>query len=431
MFVRQYVRIHSLENELESGRWSSWENVTSFAHAVRTSAPGVMAMSSAATRGSNGNGTISNDNMDPPSPSKDRRRARGGKLRAFLVMLVLLLVMSMLLSQTLFWTHREDLESAVQYALRYANEQVGNSYTKMDRSGNRTMTVHMSNTTTTALVQSQSTVVTAYFQLKSKFPSEQYHRWMKNMLSMQDSMVIFTSPDLVETMQHHRAHALNRTVVISIEADELPVAQEYNTTFWQHQLDMDPEKRRHQDYPLFWIWLSKSWFVVESIQRNYFDSTIFMWSDIGCFRMPRYKHKVMVVHPEMVPRYSILQMAHHEPNPPPDKIWNNKLRQKQHFYHSGSQAIGYEDVWREFHAHFLETVQEFLSRKMFIGEDQTILQSTCLLHPNLCAYVPYTQVGSDNHYFGLRHVLHFGGNYTYWRPPGANQTSQLMASKTI
>ena len=66
------------------------------------------------------------------------------------------------------------------------------------------------------------------------------------------------------------------------------------------------------------------------------------------------------------------------------------------------------------HEQFLDTIDGFLQRHMIIVEDQAVLQSVCLRFPKLCAYVPFNQV-QDNHYFGLRHVLHHGGNYQLWR----------------
>lgn len=78
--------------------------------------------------------------------------------------------------------------------------------------------------------------------------------------------------------------------------------------------------------------------------------------------------------------------------------------------------VGYNDTWLEFYHEFMETIHGFVERNLFIGEDQAILQSTCLRKPPLCVYIPYEQV-KDNRYFGLRYVLHYGGNYTLWRPP--------------
>ena len=403
-----------------------------------------MARFAVAQRNYKRNESNSARNSLPFSPSKDRKRPVGGKLRISLLILSLVLTACLALSQAIFWTRRTDLEAAVNYALDYTERRVERrlestvagvyesesndvqqpeSNDVQERIDNRTMKVYELG----ELLQSETTVVTGYFQLKSKYSNQKYDKWMTNMLSMRDSMVIFTSSDLVKKIQKLRSHA-NNTVIISIPLEQTPMALEFSESFWKKQLKMDPERSIHHGYPLFWIWLSKSWFVTEAIERNYFQSSIFMWSDIGCFRFARYRGKKVIQHSEMVPRHSILQMAHHEPNPPGNHtIWNDKYRQKQHFYHSGSQAIGYADTWREFHGEFMDTIHEFISREMFIGEDQTVLQSTCLRNPNLCAYVPYTQV-QDNHYFGLRHVLHNGGNYTYWRPPGASVTQEHVTS---
>ncbi len=266
------------------------------------------------------------------------------------------------------------------------------------------------------LITSPSTIVTAYFTLKSKFAKESYVNWMRNMLSVQDAMVIFTSPEMVETMQSLRRHAENRTVIIPFDLSQMELVQKYDEQFWAQQLDKDPEKRIHHSYQLFWIWLSKSFFVKTAIHLDIFKSDIFMWSDIGCYRNSRYNDKEVIVQIPLIPKDRILQMAHHEPKPPPYIWWNDKYSQSGYFYHSGSQMIGYKTIWLQFHREFTATIEGFVQRGMFIGEDQTVLQSTCLRVPSLCAYVPATQV-SDNHYFGLRFVLHFGGTFQYWYPP--------------
>jgi Bacterial protein of unknown function (HtrL_YibB) len=266
------------------------------------------------------------------------------------------------------------------------------------------------------LITATSTVVTAYFTLKSKFDKEDYIEWMNNMLSLQDAMIIFTSHEMIDTIQSLRSHATNRTVIIPLDLKQLEIVQKYDTKFWEHQLDIDREKRIHRTHKVFWIWLSKSYFVSQAIQLNPYQSEIFMWSDIGCYRESRYRSKQMIVQIPLIPKDRILQMAHHEPRPPPYIWWNDKYSQQPLFYHSGSQMIGYKDTWIRFHTEFLKTVEGFVQRNMFLGEDQTVLQSTCLRVTSLCAYVPYSQV-SDNNYFGLRYVLHFGGKFDYWYPP--------------
>jgi hypothetical protein len=243
---------------------------------------------------------------------------------------------------------------------------------------------------------------------------------MSIMLSLKDNMVIYCTADWKDAILRFRPiDAQTHFVIMNIT--ELPLAQHYNVTFWQEQLDRDPENKLHASYQVFWIWLSKTWFVANAIHLNPFDSDIYMWSDIGCFRhggvAKRYRHKLLIQHPEAVPRDRILFLSHQaQPKPPASVWWSNKLRDSRHFYHSGSQGVGYKETWLQCHKAFQLTIQGFLERRLFIGDDQPVMQSTCLQNPTLCAYVTRDQV-KDNHWFGLRYVVFHGGNYRYWYPP--------------
>mmetsp|Transcript_4467 Transcript_4467/g.10775 ORF Transcript_4467/g.10775 Transcript_4467/m.10775 type:complete len:395 (-) Transcript_4467:266-1450(-) len=276
--------------------------------------------------------------------------------------------------------------------------------------------LHPAESESKPLKQSANTIVTGYFRIRSKHSSNKYDGWMRNMLSLQDAMVIFTEPALVDQIKKLRSHAIDRTILVPLSGglDDLPIGKLFSESFWKDQLERDPEKKIHRSYQVFWIWLSKSWFVTQAIRMNMFGSDVFVWSDIGCFRDGKYNSKTMVEHREVIPRHEILQMAHHRPNPPSEKLFNDKYEHKKNFYHSGSQFAGYKDTMVKFHEHFLEIVDRFLEKNMIIVEDQAILQSVCLSYPEICAYAPFTQV-KDNHYFGLRHVLHHGDTIDYWR----------------
>ena len=115
---------------------------------------------------------------------------------------------------------------------------------------------------------------------------------------------------------------------------------------------------------------------------------------------------------------TLLWMAHRQPNPPPTYIWTNKLKEKDYFFQSGSQGAGFRGAWIEFNKEFARTLDDYVTAGVFIGEDQCILQATCLRKPELCQYIPFNKV-HDNRYFGLRHILHFPtqGGYEPWRPP--------------
>eukprot|EP00923_Selenidium_pygospionis_P051292 GHVN01089078.1.p1 GENE.GHVN01089078.1~~GHVN01089078.1.p1 ORF type:complete len:370 (+),score=17.58 GHVN01089078.1:90-1199(+) len=287
------------------------------------------------------------------------------------------------------------------------------------------------------LIKSPNTVVTGYFRARSKHTLSDYDGWMPNMLSLQDAMVIFTQPDLVHQIKHLRSHAVNRTVIVPVNLDDLPIGKLFGESFWQDQLDRDPEKNIHQSYQVFWIWLSKSWSVAQAIRMNVYDSDVFLWCDIGLFRdTNEYNFKTLVEHRELVPRHEILHTAHRKPNPPDEELFFDKFGKKANFYHAGGIFIGYKDTLLTFHVYFLETLDRFLENEIRIVDDQCVLQSVCLSHPQICAYVPSSQV-NGRAYVGLRAVLHHGGKFSYWRHPpqipgirSKSKTSPLFSSTT-
>lgn len=280
-----------------------------------------------------------------------------------------------------------------------------------------------------ALVQSANTVVTAYYRLPSKHSYSKYDRWMRNFLSIEDPLVVFTQSNMIERIKELRMHAANRTVIVECELNHLPIRL-LGDDFWHNQLQLDPEATRHKSYQLFWVWLSKTWWTVQAVHLNFFESDFFLYSDIGSFRTDAFNNKAVVRYPDVVPDGTILWMAHHPPKPPPTRLWTSK-RIRGHFYHSGSLGAGKGESWIEFHSKFAATVDYFVAEGRFVGEDQFVLQSTCLLNPSLCAYVLSDQV-NDNNYFGLRYVLHNGpssavnspdNRYRLWRPEGWNASS--------
>lgn len=357
-----------------------------------------------------------------------RQRHHGARLLLFGMMSLVMLYHYYAAHRGLVWNDRSTVDHSFHAS---PNGQINEDVVSSSSSAQTVLQTplskipHSVNKLSEQLASSPNTVVTAYFSVKSKYGSDKYDEWMKNILSIQDAMVIFTQKDTVDKIKELRAHAMAKTVVIEMKLEDLPIAQVGDSdSFWENQLDIDREKKRHQSYQLFWIWLSKSWWTTQAIHLNYFSSEFYMWSDIGCFRNAKYNNKQVIQHPDVVPQGALLFMAHHPPNPPPQPIWMDKFKEKQHFYHSGSQAAGTATAWRSYHAQFSKTLDEFIAAGLFIGEDQCVLQAACLQQPALCAYVPFDQV-NDNHYFGLRYVLHSGpkssrrkdGNYEYWRPP--------------
>lgn len=250
----------------------------------------------------------------------------------------------------------------------------------------------------------KSTIVTAYFDIPSKHSKTEYVTWMENMLSLQDAMVIFTSSDMVSTIMAFRSHAIDKTHVIVLDIHDIFGAKVKDELFWKHQLEMDPEKNIHQSYQLFWIWLSKSWFVTETIQKNPFSSEIFVWMDIGSFRTKEYNNKKLILHEELIPETAMLIMATHAPTNNDNKFI---LKSRDVVWVAGAHMAGRSIVWKKFHAAFSLIMQGYITNNLFVGEDQAVIQSTCQNHPSLCNVVT-PELVKGNKWFGLSYFLNVG-----------------------
>ena len=191
-----------------------------------------------------------------------------------------------------------------------------------------------------------STIVTAYFEIPSKHSSKEYDTWMANMLSLQDAMVIYTTSDMVDTIRDKRKHALALTHIVPMQLSDIRLATTYATAFWKKQLDMDPEKNIHKSYELFWIWLSKSWFVVNAINTNKFSSDVYVWSDIGCFRNSNYNGKTWLQRIDIIPESSMLMMAQGKPTTSVGEWVQKHMKnwQRQLFL-AGAQFAGRRATW--------------------------------------------------------------------------------------
>jgi hypothetical protein len=243
---------------------------------------------------------------------------------------------------------------------------------------------------------------------------------------MDDPMVIFTTPDWVDRIKSFRSHAANRTVIITTQLEDLPIATDFNSSVWEHQFSIDPIGRYRKSYKLYWIWLSKSYFLTEAIRLNPFDSTHFVWADIGCYRsaalLTTFANTTMIQHLERIPQDSMLFVSHSPPDPSDEYYYT--FSGSSHFFTSGSMMAGTKETILRYHSLFWQTIQAFMDRDKFVGEDQFILQSTCLQH-HICQYVLCNEVRPhDTCYFALRTVLLFGGDhYKYWLPP--NRTTPI------
>ena len=114
--------------------------------------------------------------------------------------------------------------------------------------------------------------------------------------SLQDPMVIFTTKDKEEMFYRLIEHALNRTLVIVMQLADAEVVRSYGVDFWSAQRNIDPAKNVNVNTWLYVLWNEKLAFVKKSIDLSPFNSSYFLWMDVGFLRHGLYNGKRLAIH---------------------------------------------------------------------------------------------------------------------------------------
>jgi len=142
-------------------------------------------------------------------------------------------------------------------------------------------------------MQSQRTIVSAYFDLgREKWkhfarPLNEYVENFKKNMTIDENMVLFIEPNMVDFVTEHRKGLEHKTKIIITNLDYLP---KYQIRKRIAAIQESPEFKNglafpsapelwHPDYVI--ISWSKIDLVSRAIEDNYFDSTYFAWMDFG------------------------------------------------------------------------------------------------------------------------------------------------------
>ena len=217
------------------------------------------------------------------------------------------------------------------------------------------------------------TIVTCYYKIKSKHSHDRYDKWITNFLSnVPCNLVIFTSPDLVEYIREKRQRFLDKTRIISMVFEELPVFKLYKNE-WNNQYKMDKQQDTGRTKECYVLWNSKIYFLRQVIEINPFVSDKFLWVDIGCLRtydkcyMNRIIENFPVYERISKGKLNIVLL---------EAIENKEQRvfiDEMHF--SGAMFGGDKDVIIKLYELFYKKLYDHIKEGIFIGCDQQTISS--------------------------------------------------------
>ena len=218
-----------------------------------------------------------------------------------------------------------------------------------------------------------TTIISAYYRIKSKHSYEEYLSWMINFLSLRDCMVIFVQPDLKELILSLRPPAYP-TIIIPRPLESFQMAQLLDKKGWEEQEQKDPQHTKGHTKELFWIWNEKTNMMKMVSDINPFLSSYFVWLDIGAIRHTLYNHNFLVRNiPE---EKGVLLLSVENFTTEEFRVENSDFSLVDRI---GGGTIGSDkETLERWYKEYYGTVRKYLQMGRFIGKDQSMMATTCL-----------------------------------------------------
>eukprot|EP00092_Neocalanus_flemingeri_P004966 GFUD01005341.1.p1 GENE.GFUD01005341.1~~GFUD01005341.1.p1 ORF type:complete len:320 (-),score=104.59 GFUD01005341.1:96-1055(-) len=244
-----------------------------------------------------------------------------------------------------------------------------------------------------------TTIISAYYKIKSKHSYEEYLSWMINFLSMRDCMVIFVQPDLERVIHTLRPPAYP-TFIIPRPFESFLVSTLLSSEEWEEQERLDPQQYPGHNWKLFTVWNEKTNMMKIVSDINPFSSSYFVWLDIGAVRHGKYNYQQMV---RNIPQEKgVLLLNVDKFTEQEQKLEEGRsLADFSLVDRIGGTTIGCDqDTLFGWHTAFYRTMRTYLEKGRFIGKDQNMMATTCL-ETDLCLLVQ----GDLKHWFRLQEWL--------------------------
>ena len=123
---------------------------------------------------------------------------------------------------------------------------------------------------------------TAWYHFKAKYDFSVYAEWIGKFLSNVHNfyLVIYSDESSSNMLQKYMGNPRIRLVI-------LPYTEFYNyryKDYWIQNHDKNLELRRSTDWQVNMLWCEKIFFVLRTVQQQYFVGDMYGWCDIGYFR---------------------------------------------------------------------------------------------------------------------------------------------------
>lgn len=214
-----------------------------------------------------------------------------------------------------------------------------------------------------------TTVVTAFYPLKSKHSIEKYLEWINNFCKIPCNLVLFTNAELAPIFQKLRQDLPTRIMVRPFESYEMTNPEWM--ALWTKHHGLDREAAIHSP-SLYAVWAMKQEVVSLTIDMNPFKTNWFVWCDIGIHRDAS-KHGYYDAFPARVAAICKPgSIGFLEVKRIPDSFITNPMAPAPFVTLGGGCIIGDKRAWATFCPAYKAMLRTMDSRGEFIGKDQTV-----------------------------------------------------------
>lgn len=215
------------------------------------------------------------------------------------------------------------------------------------------------------------TVVTAYYQIPSKFGHEQYIEWAKNFLTMPFDLVVFTDHENAKWIKEARG---NLPMVLV----EKTMEEFYHYKYLAEYKEMAKQDINKKHSPeLYMIWAEKLKFVKEAISLNPYKAKYYVWCDIGVFRKLQYRDESFPSAMYMWQDHMLFGLIN-EFSP---KDIESGILDPEKDRIQGTMMMGDKQAWRVYNVIWDKMLADLIAKKEPVGKDQHVMNYIALQFP--------------------------------------------------
>lgn len=225
-----------------------------------------------------------------------------------------------------------------------------------------------------------STVVSAYYDMKSKYDPERYRTWIRLFLeSVPCYLVFYTEASIVPFIEDCRKEHKDKTRIVALPREEWVANTKFPPNFWENQHAIDVEHAIHSP-ELYKVWYEKKEFVKRAIALNPFGHSTYVWADAGLIRNPEIRDLVAKNFPvtERIPtdRMLVLNWWPYVLADEKEKVFPGNIKIKLPYAKPRIMAgilAGSKEAWSKWDILYDNCMERFIAAKIFAGKEQNIM----------------------------------------------------------